>query len=86
MLHRKQLQEHLIQEAEDCSVGTNAERQRKDSDGGEAGGFAQHAEGEAEVLAEVIPPEPAAGFEEALLSLRDVAESAARGGSGVIFT
>ena len=42
--------QHSVDDGENGAVGADAEGERKNSDGGEAWGFAQHAEGETEVL------------------------------------
>jgi len=57
--------------------GADAQGNRQCGDGCEAGGCAQHAQTVAGVLPEMVPPEPAAEFVEALLSRRDAAESPA---------
>ena len=52
---------------------------------GEAGILAQHPQAKAEVLHEVVPPEPAARFVEALLGPGDVAEGAPRRHASLFF-
>ena len=79
------MQECGVNNAEDRSCRTNAEGDRQDGDGGESGRLAQHAQGVANVLREVVPPKPAVGLVKALFGEQDVAEGTAGGGAGVCF-
>ncbi len=49
LLDGEEAEEDLIEEAEDGGVGSDAEGERGDGDGGEDGGFGEGAEGEAEI-------------------------------------
>jgi hypothetical protein len=53
---------------------TDAQGEGENSQYGEAGRLAQHAEAVAYVLPEVVPREPMAGFVEAFFGLHEVAE------------
>ena len=53
---RKRLEHHTVHNAEDRGVGADAEGEGQDGDGGEAGRFAQHAEGEATIRENRIEP------------------------------
>ncbi len=48
--HRQCPQQHGIYKTENCGVGSDAEGQGEHGDSGEAGGFAQHARSEAQIL------------------------------------
>src|SRR5208337_1427254 len=85
MGNRQWAEHNGVDQTENSRVRANAQGEGEDSDGGEAGDFAQHAQAEAEVLHEVVPPEPAAGFVEALLSLGDVSEGAPRRPASLFF-
>ncbi len=47
---------HRVDEREDGGIGADAERDRDDDDGGEDGRFANAAQGEAQILREMIEP------------------------------
>src|SRR5262249_6839319 len=69
---------HGIDDAENSGGRADANRRCEDGDGGKAGRFAQRARGIANVLAEVVPPQPSARFVEAFLGPGHVAETAVR--------
>src|SRR5262249_26476091 len=69
----------------DGGVGADAERQREHDRDGQSPGTPERAPGDAHVLPQVIPPEPAAILVEAFPSPGDIAESPARRGSGGFF-
>src|SRR5580700_929906 len=79
------MQQCGVNDAENRCRGSDAQRNRQDGDGREAGRRAQHAHCEANVLPEMIPPERAAGFVEALFGLHEVAEGATSGGPSLLF-
>src|SRR5690348_5535804 len=85
LIYGKSPQQQCIDEAKDCGVGADAESEGENRDRREAWGFAQHTQREANVAREIVPEEPAAEFVEALLSLGDVAESAAGGVVSFLF-
>jgi len=68
-----------VDDAENCRVGADAERECEDSDRGEAGIFAQHTEREAEVLKSGFNERKAAEFAICFLELGIASETDARG-------
>ena len=85
MLNRQGAQEGLIDERKNCHVRPNAKGEGQYGNNCEARIAAQLAQAEAEVLREVVPPEPTARFVEALLGPRDVAEGAPRRHASLFF-
>src|SRR5207237_835119 len=73
-----------IDEAEDGGVGADAESKSEDRDGGEAGRFAQHAKGEAQILKERVQKGQAAAFAIDLAGLLDTAEVEKRLAPGLL--
>src|SRR6185437_1592597 len=67
-------QKHGIHDAENGGVGADAESEREHGDGGEAGGFAEHAQGVAEVLRQIVNIVCAAHVAAFLFELFDAAE------------
>ncbi len=67
------LEHHCIDQAEDCRVGADAERQRQDDDSGEDTVAAEHAQRVAKVLPKVLQP-ASAHVAALLLDGGDVAE------------
>ena len=47
---RQRFEQHAVDHAEDCSVGTDAEREREHGDGGEAGVLQQLPEGKSQII------------------------------------
>src|SRR5258708_38173980 len=78
------VQQRGIHYAEDRGRRSNTQRNRQDRDGGKPGRLAQHAQRVANVPPEIVPPQPVTGFVKALLSPRDVAESQACRGLGLL--
>src|SRR5882724_13438102 len=72
------MQQCGVNDTEKCSRRSDAQRNRQNRDGREARTFAQHAQGKANVLPEIIPPQHAAGFVKSLLSVRHISERASR--------
>src|ERR1700730_16868892 len=82
---RKTIQQERIHNRKNRGVDTDRKRESEDDGDGETGVARQHAETEAKILAEMIPPKPVTGFVETLFGLHEIAEGAASGGSGVRF-
>src|SRR5580700_1381995 len=83
---REAFQQERIHNRKNCRIGTDSKRKGKNYRNGETGVPCQHSQAKAKVLPEMIPPEPAAGFVEALFHLHDIAERATCYGSGLRFT
>src|SRR5262245_62034796 len=60
--HRKPLQSDSVVQREDCCIGANAERQRKDDKQGESGIAQEIARAVAKVLQKLLEPNKGAGF------------------------
>jgi len=59
--HREAIEEDAFGESEDDGVGSDAEGERSDGDGGEAGAAAKHANGVTEVGAKLVEKTEAEG-------------------------
>ena len=70
----QRMQEGGVHDAEDRGGRSDAHGHGRDHDGGDARRLAQHAQGAAEVVPELVPPAPTRGFVEALAGLCHVAE------------
>jgi hypothetical protein len=57
MSERRRPQQHGVDDAEDRGVEADADRQRQDHHGAESGTPAQHAQGVADVLPQLIDPD-----------------------------
>ncbi len=75
---RKRTQQDGVHDGEDRGVRADAERQREDGRGGEAGCAPQHAQAVADVLAERVEPRQAALIAPGLRGLRIPAEGQPR--------
>ncbi len=78
----KRLEKNSVDDTEDCGVGADAEGEREDRDRGEAGIFAQHAEGETKILKRGFDEGKAAEFAICFFELGIAAKADARGASG----
>ena len=76
---RQRLQHRRVHDAEHDGVGADAEGQREDGDGGEAGRGTQRADRVADVLPQLVEPADRTCVALRLLGLLDAAEGAARG-------
>jgi hypothetical protein len=74
----KGMKENIFNDAEDGGVGADAESEGEYSDGGEAGGFAQHAEGVANILNECFEPLESPRGARAFFNLQRVAQCSVR--------
>jgi len=74
-------QQRRVDDAENRGRCTDAERERENSDRGEAGRLAEHAHGVPNVLNGVIEPEPPARLVEPFARQRHVSEVAMRSGA-----
>src|SRR6185369_15229574 len=75
---RKVLEQQGVDDGKDRGVCADRERKGENHGNGETRITHQHANAEANVLPEMIPPQPAAGFVETLLGLEPVAKGTAR--------
>src|SRR5437667_12440261 len=80
------LQEERVHDGKNRGVRPDGKGKRKNYTHSETGVPGQHSQSEAKVLPAVIPPESAPGLVETFLSLHDVADRTASGGSGLIST
>src|SRR3984957_21132186 len=78
------IEQYGIDDREERGVRTDTEREREDSDDGEAGAFAQRAKGEAEILEEFVEPAATPLIASDVLDERHVAEFTARSRVGVV--
>src|SRR5580658_415154 len=81
ILKWERLEQDSVNSGKDHRVGANAERQSEYGNRGEARTLSKCPQCQANVLPQVVPPEPTAGFVKTLLGLLDVSEGPARGGS-----
>ena len=83
MRHWEAIQQHSLREREDDGVGSDAEGERADGYGGEAGAAAEHADGVAEVVAELVEEAQAEGGADVFAMLVDGAELDAGAAQGL---
>src|SRR5258707_15747483 len=76
----KRFEEQSVYERENRGVGADRKSEGEDYGDCESRIAHEHAHAEADVLVEIVPPEPTVGFVEALFGLQHVTESAAGGG------
>ena len=76
---RQRLEQDVVDQAEDRSVGADAESERDNGKEGVAGGFPQRTHAEAQILRQVFQPAPAALLAHLLLDISHVPELAKRG-------
>src|SRR5215470_8007787 len=81
---RQRAKESRVNQAKDGGVGADAEGEGKHGDGGEAGRFAEHAEGEAQILQKRVGEGQAAAFAIDLASLFEAAEVEKRLTAGLL--
>src|SRR5580704_18037216 len=74
IVKRQRPKQYGVHNGKERGVGTDAQGQRENCDKAEARRLTQHAQAEAGVMLEVLPPNPAVGFIELFLRSRDVAK------------
>src|SRR5689334_7432311 len=85
-MERQRTQQYSANQRENRQIRSNAKGQGQDGDGCEPRVAAKLPQAIADILAELVPPAPAAGFVEPLPGLGDVAKSAAGGGVRLFIT
>ena len=83
---RQRVQQCRIDDAENRRCRSDAQGNRQHSDGGEAGRLAQHAQTVADVLPEVLAPQPPPRFVKPFLGAQDIAKRAPRRSLRLFFT
>jgi len=56
--HGQRAQHDGVDQAEDCGIGSDAEGERNDCEGGKAGTLAQHAQAVADILKQTLHGDP----------------------------
>jgi hypothetical protein len=75
---RQRSQDHGVDDREDRGVCADTERESEDGDGGEAWIFTEGADGEAEILEEIVQPGPRPWIARDALHQGDIAKFSAR--------